>query len=181
MFVPSKIFLTKGVGIHRDRLTSFELALRKADVAAMNLVTVSSILPPRCKIVSKSQGVKELKQGQIVFCVLARAETNEPNRLISAAVGVAVPKDKEVHGYLSEHHSCGEIGKRSQDYAEDLAATMLATILGVKFDIDTAWDDRKKIYKASRHIFRATSICQSAEGNKNGLWTTVVALAVLLP
>lgn len=178
MFTPSKMFLTKGVGVHKDRLASFELALRDAGIEKCNLVMVSSILPPYCQIIPRSRGEKMLQPGQIVFCVMARIETNEPNRLISAAIGVAKPQDKGHYGYLSEHHSCGEVGKKSGDYAEDLAATMLATTLGIEFDPEQAWDERKQIYKASGHIFDTTNICQSAEGNKNGLWTTVVSSAV---
>jgi arginine decarboxylase len=47
--VPQEIFFTKGVGIHKDRLASFELALRKAGIERCNLVYVSSIFPPKCK------------------------------------------------------------------------------------------------------------------------------------
>ncbi len=180
MIIPKIVFLTKGVGIHRDKLASFELALRDAGIEKCNLVSVSSILPPHCKIISKDEGTKLLSPGGITFCVYARNETNEPNRLISAAIGVAIPKDTAIYGYLSEHHSFGEVGKKAGEYAEDLAATMLATTLGIEFDINKAWDERKQIYKASGHIFKTTHIIQSAEGNKDGLWTTVFAAAVFV-
>jgi len=179
-FVPSKIFFVKGVGVSKDKLSSFELALRDAGVQRCNLVNVSSIFPPKCKIVTKEEGLKLLRAGQITFSVLARNDTNEPNRLISAAVGLAVPKNEEHHGYLSEHHAYGEKAEIAGEYAEDLAATMLATTLGVEFNPNTAWEEREQIYKASGHIFKTTHICQSAEGNKDGLWTSVVACAVLI-
>jgi arginine decarboxylase len=181
IMTPKKVFFTKGVGVHKDRLASFEAALRMAGIEKQNLVYVSSILPPHCKTVSKTAGVKLLSPGQITFCVMARADTNEPNRLISAAIGVAVPKEKEQYGYLSEHHTYGETAKASGDYAEDLAATMLATTLGVPFDADEAWDTRKQVYRASGHIFKTRNICQSAEGHKSGkLWTTVISAAVFV-
>lgn len=181
MFTPTKIFLTKGVGMHRERLASFEAALRNAGIEKQNLVYVSSILPPNCKIISKEDGLKELKPGQITYCVMARGEANEPNRLISSSIGIAVPKDSNNYGYLSEHHTYGETGEKSGEYAEDIAATMLATTLGIEFDHNKAWEEREQIYKASGHIFKTTHICQSAEGHKDGLWTTVIASAVLLP
>lgn len=181
MFVPQRVFFTKGVGIHKDKLGSFEAALRDAGIQKLNLVYVSSILPPKCKIVSKNQGTKLLKPGQITFCVMARMETNEPNRLISAAIGVAVPRDRaNAYGYLSEHHSYGEKSSVAGEYAEDLAATMLATTLGVKFDPDINWHEREQIYKASGLIITTRNICQSAQGNKNGLWTTVLSAAVFV-
>lgn len=178
--IPKKMFFTKGVGAHKDKLASFELALRKAGIEKCNLVCVSSIFPPGCKIISREEGLKILKPGQITYVVMARNETNEPNRLISAAVGLALPKNNDGYGYLSEHHSFGEAAKKAGDYAEDLAATMLAMTLGIEFNPETAWDERKKVYKASGKIFKTTNVCQSAKGDKNGLWTTVIAAAVFL-
>jgi len=174
------MFFTKGVGIHKDRLASFELALRDAGIEKCNLVYVSSILPPNCRLVSKEEGLRLLNPGEITFCVMARSETNEPNRLVSSAIGVAVPKDNSNYGYLSEHHSFGETAKRCGEYAEDLAATMLATTLGIEFNSDTAWEEREQVYKASGQIFKTTNVVQSCEGHKDGLWTTTLAAAVLL-
>ncbi|MBI4843600.1 MAG: arginine decarboxylase, pyruvoyl-dependent [Nitrospirae bacterium] len=178
--IPRKIFFTKGVGIHKDNLASFEMALRKAGIEKCNLVYVSSIFPPGCKIITRAKGLEMIEPGQITYCVMARNSTNEPNRLVSSAVGLAVPKDSKNYGYLSEHHSFGETARKAGDYAEDLAASMLATTLGITFDPDEAWDARKQVYKASKYIFKSTNVCQSAEGDKFGKWTTVIAAAVLL-
>jgi len=180
MVVPKKVFFTKGVGVHKDRLASFELALRKARIEKFNLVYVSSIFPPFCKQVSVEEGTGLLEPGEITYCVMAKNETNEPNRLISAAIGLALPKDTHEYGYLSEHHAYGETVERTGDYAEDLAATMLATTLGIEFDINKAWQEREQIYKASGKIIKTTQICQSAQGDKSGLWTTVIAAAVFI-
>ncbi|MBI4559290.1 MAG: arginine decarboxylase, pyruvoyl-dependent [Candidatus Hydrogenedentes bacterium] len=178
--IPRQVFFVKGVGMHKDRLASFESALRNAGIEKFNLVYVSSIYPPNCKIISKSEGLDQLSPGQVTFCVMSKNETNEPNRLVSAAIGLAVPNRKDRYGYISEHHAFGEKKEKSGDYAEDLAATMLATTLGIAFDSDLAWDARKKVYKASGHIFKTMNICQSAEGHKYGLWTTVLAAAVFI-
>ncbi|MEK7115980.1 MAG: arginine decarboxylase, pyruvoyl-dependent [Patescibacteria group bacterium] len=179
--MPTKIFFTKGVGRHKDYLTSFELALRDAGVATCNLVTVSSIYPAGAKRISREEGVKLLTPGQITFCVMARLATNEPNRLIASSIGVALPADLGHHGYLSEHHPYGETDEKAGEYAEDLAATMLATVLGVEFDAAAAWDEREQQFKMSGKIVKTFNITQSAQGDKNGLWTTVVAMGVLLP
>ncbi len=181
MYVPSKMFLTKGVGKHKEKLTSFEMALRNARIAQYNLVSVSSIYPPRCKMVSVDVGLKDLLPGQIAYVVMSKNSTNEPNRLIAASVGVAIPANKSFYGYLSEHHSYGETENKAGEYAEDLAATMLATVLGVDFDPDSSWDDKKEIWKISGKIVRTRNITQSAVGDKHGIWTTVVAASVLLP
>ncbi len=181
MYVPSRIFFTKGVGRHKDYLQSFELALRNAGIEKCNLVSVSSIYPAGCKRISKEEGLKELQAGQITFCVMARNSTNEPNRLIASSIGVAIPADSTQYGYLSEHHPFGETEKVAGDYAEDLAATMLATTLGIEFDPNIGWDDKEDVFKMSGKIVRTFNITQSAEGEKTGLWTTVIATAVLLP
>ncbi|MBN1689129.1 MAG: arginine decarboxylase, pyruvoyl-dependent [Candidatus Omnitrophica bacterium] len=180
MILPKKVFLTKGVGTHREKLSSFELALRNAGIAPFNVVRVSSIYPPYCKLISKEAGVKYLTHGQILFTVMAECATNEPNRLIAASVGVAIPKKPDQYGYLSEIHTYGWTEKRTGEYAEDLAASMLATILGVKFDPDESYDKKKEIWKISNEIYKTKAITQSAVGSKNGNWTTVVAAAVLI-
>ncbi len=181
MYVPKKIFFTKGVGKHKEYLASFELALRSAGIEICNLVAVSSIFPVGCKRVTKEQGLRLLSPGQITHCVMARNSTNEPNRLIASSLGVAIPSDKKMYGYLSEHHPFGETEKTAGEYAEDLAATMLATTLGVDFDSEKAWNEREQVYKMSGKIVRTFNITQSAQGDKRGLWTTVISVAVLLP
>jgi arginine decarboxylase len=180
MFVPKQVFFTKGVGRHKDYLQSFELVLRDAGVEKCNLVTVSSILPPGCRRISVSDGLKNISAGEITFVVMARNATNEPNRLIASSIGAAVPTEASQYGYLSEHHPVGETDEKCGEYAEDLAATMLASTLGVEFDYNTAWDEREKIFKMSGKIVRTFNVTQSAEGDKEGKWTSVVAMAVLL-
>jgi arginine decarboxylase len=179
-FTPREVFLTKGVGRHKEELASFEEALRDAQIARLNLVHVSSIFPPHCILIPRERGLKKLRDGQIVFCVLSRNATNEHRRLISASVGLAIPSDRNQFGYLSEHSSFGETEDLAGDYAEDLAASMLATTLGIEFDADAAWDKKKEIWKLSNRIVKTTHNTQSAIGEKNR-WTSVVAAAVFLP
>ena len=178
--VPKELFFTKGVGKHREKLTSFELALRSAGIAACNLVRVSSIFPPGCKILSKAEGIRRLKPGQVTFVVMSEAATQEAHRLIAATIGVAIPRDRKLFGYLSEHHSFGENEETAGDYAEELAAEMLATTLGLDFETDKSWDEKKEVYRLSNQIVRTQNVTQTAVGDKNGLWTTVIAAAVLV-
>lgn len=180
MFVPTKMFFTRGKGMAREKLTSFEAALRNAGISPLNLVQVSSIFPPYCRVITREHGISLLHPGEITFCVMARNETNEPGRLVAAATGVAIPKDPSKYGYVSEHHSYGQTANEAGDYAEDLAASMLATILGVPFDPDKSYDERKELWKISHHIVRTMNIAQSTRGARNRDWTTVVAAAVFI-
>ena len=179
--IPTRVFLTKGKGQHKEKLASFEQALREAAIAPFNLVKASSIFPPRCKLCSKEEALKELKPGQIVFLVMSECATDEAHRLIQASVGLAIPNAPDHYGYLSEHHSFGQNDKEAGQYAEDLAANMLATTLGMNFDTDQIWNDEKNIYKISDNIVVKTRhITQTAKGQK-GLWTTAVAAAIFIP
>jgi len=178
--IPQYFFLTKGVGKHKEQLQSFELALRDAGIQHCNIVNVSSIIPPGCKLISREQGLKMLKPGEITFMVLARNATNEPHRLIASSIGVAIPSGKNDYGYLSEHHSYGQPDDKAGDYAEDLAATMLATTMGLQFDPEIAWREKEQLFKTSGMIIKTTNITQSATGDKTGLWTTAIAAAVFV-
>jgi arginine decarboxylase len=181
MFVPKRVFFTKGVGVHKEELTSFELALRDAGIEKFNLVQVSSIFPPGCKILSRSVGIKRLSPGQIVFCVMSKLSSNEPRRLMASSVGCAIPTDRKLYGYLSEHHAFGQTDTMAGDYAEDLAAAMLASTLGITLDENLGWDEKKEIYRISDKIVKTTNITQSAIVKSDGRYTTVVSSAVLVP
>lgn len=179
--IPSRLFLTKGRGQHKEKLASFEQALRDGGIAPFNLVKASSIFPPYCKLVSKEEGLKDLKAGQIVFLVLSENSTNEAHRLVSASIGLAIPNNPVHYGYLSEHHSFGQNEKEAGLYAEQLAAYMLATTLGENFDTRQIWDEEKKVHQISEGLFVKTrSITQTTKGEK-GLWTTALAAAIFIP
>ena len=177
--VAKEVFLTKGIGIHEDKLTSFEYALRNAGIAGTNIVLISSIFPPKAKLIPRKEGLKKIKSGQILFTIYSRNQTNEPQRLISASVGLAIPKDRTKYGYLSEYDAFGQNERESGDYAEDVAAQMLASSLGIPFDIDKSWDEKRQQWTISGKIYKSQNITQTAKG-KDGKWTTVFAAAVLI-
>ncbi len=178
--VAKKLFLTKGKGIHEDRLTSFEYALRDAGIAGTNIVLISSIFPPNAKLISRKEGLKQIKPGQIMLTIYSKNQTNEPHRMCAASVGIAQPKDKSRYGYLSEYESFGQNEKQAGDYAEDIAAQMLASSLGIPFDADKAWNEKRQQWSISGQIYKTQNMTQVTKGNKDGKWTTVFAAAVLI-
>lgn len=184
MYKPTKVFLTKGIGIHDHKLASFELALRQAGVQAFNIVTVSSILPAHCKIISKPEGLAAIKgkEGSIMHVVQARISTDEDGRKIAASVGMAVPRNRDQYGYLSEVEDYGYDATSIGDEAEDLAAAMLASTLGINnFDLNQCWNERKQVYTLNKNlIVNARNISVATKGTAKK-WTTIVAFAILLP
>lgn len=177
--IPNKVFFTRGCGRHKEKLVSFEMALRTAGIHFLNYVQVSSIFPPNAKFISRDEGLKIIKPGQVTHIVMSRNETNESRRLISASTGLALPSDNNTFGYLSEHHANGMTDEECGDYAEDLAAQMLATIQGVDFDATVSYDERQETWKLSDKIVKTSNITQSAIGQRD-VWTTVLSAAVLL-
>ncbi|MBN2591095.1 MAG: pyruvoyl-dependent arginine decarboxylase [Sedimentisphaerales bacterium] len=177
--VPTRVPLTKGIGRHKYQLKFFEESLRKAGVAQQNLVRVSPILPPKCKIVPREQGLKLFVPGQITYCLMARSDANEHDRIIASSVGIAVPKDRSNWGDISEVHGHGMNQQEAANMFEDLAADMLGTTFGLEVDPNQDWSEKEQAYKASGLIIRTSNIMQSARGQK-GLWTATVAIAMLL-
>jgi arginine decarboxylase len=171
--IPKQLFLTKGTGVHKEKLISLELSLRDAGIAQFNLVKVTSIFPPGCAITTKEKGLENLSPGEIVFCVLSENSTNEPDRLIAASIGLAAPEDEGKYGYLLEHQSFDEKTEGAGDYAELLATEMVATTFS-----EADWDENKDRREGIADTMNVTQIATSAG---NGLWTTVVAVAVFIP
>jgi len=179
-WIPKNIFLTKGTGVHKEKLASFELALRGAGIASYNLISVSSILPPNCEIIDKNTGNEMLYPGQVVPVVLARSESKIPSTLVSSGVGIAIPRDRNDYGYLSEHHTTDMDENQMEDYVEDLAAEMLATTYGLEFDPDASWDEKRELWNIDDRIVKTKSIVEISETDSSGKWTTVVCAAVLI-
>lgn len=178
--VPRRMFFTRGVGRAGAKLSAFEFALRGAGIEKFNLVRVSSIVPPNIQIVQKDSALQELKPGGITFLVMSKMESNEPNRLIAASVGVALPRDRGTYGYLSEYEAYGENDAIAGKKAEELAASMLASTLGVEFDVDSGWDEKEQVFRMSSKIVKTSGTTQSAVVGKEGQWTCVVAAAVFV-
>ena len=178
--VPKEAFFTKGVGKHRNKLQSFELALRDAGIEICNLVRVSSIFPPHCKVISAKAGLAKLQPGQITHVVLADISTNEPSRLVGAGVGLAIPARGDQYGYISEHHAYGLTEPKLRDLVEDMAATMLATTLGINFDANKDYNERKEQYMMGGEIVDSTSITMATTAAPGGVWTTVISAAILI-
>ena len=177
--VPQKVFLVRGRGRHKEKLVSFEQALREAGIAPYNLVRVSSIFPPHCRYIAKPAGLKLLQPGQILFVVLSENATDDPGQTISASIGMAVPDDPSRYGYLAEHSDTGKSVRDTGRHCEYLAAEMLATKLGHTLKTPGPEGAGRSFRISNGLSLKTRSVTQGAKGEE-GLWTTVVAAAVLI-
>jgi len=168
--VPKKVFFVKGTGHHNSKLGAFEQALRNAGIESFNLVNVSSILPPHCIEINKEEGFKQLRPGQIIYAVLSRVDSNKLNQMISASIGIAKPSDKDQYGYLSEHHMYDAKPEEVENYTEGLAAEMLATTLGIDFNPEADYDEKRKAFKMGGKIVETKHISLDATCKKLKEW-----------
>jgi arginine decarboxylase len=179
--VANRFFLTTGVGVHKDELMSFELALEAAGVENFNMVKISSVLPAGCRLIEREEGIVQLVPGQITFAVLARSSTPEPGRRVAAALGLAIPEDVEQPGYISEvEESFGLSDRAVIAKAEKLALEIMASRHKARFVIEDEFDPRKKHYRVGKLDVRIRGIAQVAVGDEDGRHTTVIAAAVFL-
>ena len=177
--IPKTVFLTSGVGVHREQLTAFELALRDADIEQQNLVTVSSILPPGCEQITRAGGRQDAEPGEITFCVMARADTNEPGRRIHASIGLARPTNPAMYGYISEHHGYG----MTRDAERRICRGPRRHHAGL--DARHRVRSRRRLGRAQARSTRPASSSSTAhrsppppQGDISGRWTCAVAAAV---
>lgn len=178
-WVPRKVFLTKGVGVHAERLNSFEEALRDARISPMNLVMVSSIVPPHCEQVEIEEGLKYLSPGQITFCVMSRCESDEDGRLLAAAVALLLPENSNDYGYISEYHGYGKKLDEVEDWVCDQAAELYASAKGFTINWRRAWSEEEYKYTLEERKYSPKYVASVAQGIK-GKWVTVVAAAVFV-
>lgn len=165
-FIPKYAFFISGTGGHADRLQAFDQALLAAGPLAHNLVTVSSIMPAACEIISPEEGFKKLTPGQITFCVMARQDTNTPNEHASAAVGVVKTEDPTKFGYISEYHGDAEGEDAAREIAVRLAVEMYERKINASVQ-DLAME---------RMEATATSIKQPGDAT----WVSAVAICIFV-
>ncbi|MDQ3818806.1 MAG: pyruvoyl-dependent arginine decarboxylase [Acidobacteriota bacterium] len=181
--VAKKVFITKGVGVADKKLTSREKALTDAGIEKVNLIKASSIIPPGCQFVSLEEGKEQLAIGQIAFAIMAEAATDEPHKLIAAAIGIAKPDDENEYGFFTEIEQEEGYGKTEEKASEEvmrLAIHNLALSWRAPFDPEKDFDPKKTLYRIKNKNVRVSHMTQTTFGDPGGLHTTVFVAAVFL-
>jgi arginine decarboxylase len=166
-FIPRRLFFTAGVGQHELERVALQHAMRQAGVSQCNLVKVSSILPPETQIITRAEGVRLLRPGNIVFAIIAQAQTNEPHQRITPAIAWANPDKRGVPGFIAEVEEDLAKGKSEETAADQVgeeAITILAETLRVKVDPKRKWDRRKRTTRIGRTNVGIGYLAASTEG-----------------
>lgn len=100
---PTHFFLCAGHAEGYTILNAFDAALIDAGVGNVNLIKLSSILPPGVEETT----VQPLPYGSFLPIAYASINTSTPQEIISAAVACARPKDKTKPGVIMEYSSRG--------------------------------------------------------------------------
>lgn len=104
---PTKYFIAVGHAEGSSDLNAFDGALASASIGNINIIKMSSILPPECQEVMPVL----FPPGALVPTAYGTIASKEPNRIISAAVAIAFPEDENYPGLIME---AGEFGSRQE-------------------------------------------------------------------
>ena len=141
----------------------------------------ASVIPPACQLISREEGIRLPRPGQITFAIIAQTETNEPGQIISAGIGMAKSKDKTQHGFLIEVEQA--IGRTPEDVEQDvieMSIENLVTQWDKTFDGEKVFRKAKKNYKIGDQQILVDSFVQTAKGAEQNKWTVAVVLAVFI-
>jgi arginine decarboxylase len=100
---PTHYFLVSGASEGFTPLNAFDGALLSAGIGDTNLVKMSSIVPPRCQLISPVP----LPPGSLVPTAYASISSDIPGEIISSAVAVALPKEPHYPGLIMEYSGRG--------------------------------------------------------------------------
>jgi arginine decarboxylase len=102
--MPTRYFLASGASDGYTPLNAFDGALLQAGIGNTNIVKMSSIVPPHCKLVTPIA----LPPGAIVPAAYAAITSDVPGEIISAGVAIALPEDENQNGLIMEYSAKGE-------------------------------------------------------------------------
>ncbi len=103
--VHKNYFVCAGSADAKMPLNAFDHALLDAGIGDVNLVRLSSILPPSCEKVEPFQ----LPYGALVPVAYADMVSSNPGEWVAAAVAIAIPVDPTLPGLIMEHHGVGRL------------------------------------------------------------------------
>lgn len=114
--LPEVVVLSAGHAEGITPLNAFDNALLAAGVGNLNLIRVTSIIPPGARVVKlveswPAQLKKYLRPGMLVPAVYEYIVSQKPGQLITAAIGAGLPVNVKQNGVIVEYKCVGETGE----------------------------------------------------------------------
>jgi arginine decarboxylase len=117
-WINMKISLTKGKSEGPTKLNAFDNALLDADIGNVNLIPVSSMLPPDAQEIP----LPKLEPGEMTNCVLSHQYSDVPGDTISAVIAYA---QAEEMGCVIETKGINKTKQELTDEAKFMAEYMI--------------------------------------------------------
>jgi arginine decarboxylase len=188
-FSPTRIFFSRGVGVHSIQRVAVQRAMEDAGVQDLNLVKVTSVIPARCEVITSRHGLRLLEPGSVCFGVIAQGETNEPHQRVTAALCWGQPIGDDLPGYITEieeEQTKGKSEKTAVDEAGQALVHLFGDKIGANVNAERVWGARgqSRYIRVGGRRIRVGSIVSSAVGTEEQdgekKYTVVLAVAVYL-
>ncbi len=137
----TKVAATAGHAEGTTPLNAFDNALLAAGIGNINLVKITSIIPPDVDIVD----LPRIKPGALIPTAYAWMTGSVPGELISAAVGYALPQDRTRAGVIMEYHAKGSLAE---------AERMIRQMLEEAFRVRGETIRESKVFVAEHRVER---------------------------
>jgi len=177
--VPKQMFFTKGVGYHRNKLQALNQRFVMPASRSATLLRYRASSRRNVRLSLRPRGSRNSKQGKSPSLFLPRGDSGTKPSGFCIRRSCTTEKQEAIRLYQRTPWFWPD-SQEGFDFAEDLAATMLASTLGIELDPDKDWNERKMVYQVGERQFVSRSTAQTARGHKDSLWTTVIACAVML-
>jgi arginine decarboxylase len=180
--LPTQLFLTSGIGTHKEDKNARDRASVQAGISRLNLVSVSSILPAGIKLIDRATFDSRVKDGQIVFAINGICQSNKPGQRVTASLSLAVPHDPTVTGFVTELFEYPGLQEdQARQRTEKMVLQLFAEQHGdTKFVADDVWQPTNSEYEIANHPLRLLTVSQSGVCNEDGDFTCAIVAAVFL-
>ena len=130
--IPYEYFLTKGKGESSAgskglpyETGSYDAALNVAGIENTNVIEYTSVIPIEAKQISKEEGLKRLKWGEVLECIKAQSNGRRGSKVSAAVMTTTIedPKGKYLGGFACEYSGSGT--------KEDAEASLAESITGI--------------------------------------------------
>lgn len=181
--IPTKAYFCKGIGTHKEDKNALDAASREASIGRLNLVKVSSILPPGLQWIDRPTFDGMVSPGEILHAIESVTISNVPGQVVTSCIARVRPWDKTKTGYVTEiEYVPGILPDAMRERVETMALQLFADEIGLSdFTAADVWVLGKSTYEIGGHKVELDSMTASGVCNMDGDYTAAIVMVVLLP